>query len=65
MKTRKILCVVAGVLSALFAMACGILGSKASSQELLTGAFVYMFILAALGFFAAASGKHHHDQEDR
>ena len=54
MKTRKILCVVAGVLSVLFAVACGVLGSKAAPQELFTGAFVYMFILAALGFFAAA-----------
>ena len=65
MKTRKILCVVAGVLSVLFAVACGVLGSKAEPQELFTGVFVYMFILAALGFFAAASGKQNHDKEDR
>lgn len=65
MKTRKNLCIVAGVISVLFAISCGVLGSKAAPQELFTGAFVYMFILAALGFFAAASGKQHHDKEDR
>ena len=61
MKTRKNLCVVAGVLSVLFAISCGVIGTKGSPQELITGAFVYMFILAALGFFASASGNKHHD----
>lgn len=65
MKTKKKLCIVAGVLSVLFAISCGVIGSKAAPQELFTAAFVYMFILAALEFFAAASGKQHHDQEDR